>query len=59
MIVIQQHPPSRDCGYLLNGMCYWCCETCNRDMHTCGGCGTPLNHQHTLEIATGQKHECG
>lgn len=24
--------------------CYWCCDACNHDTHTCPGCGTPLSH---------------
>ena len=27
-----------------NNGCYYCCELCNYDLHACGGCGLPLEH---------------
>lgn len=24
--------------------CWKCCDRCNYDVHTCGGCGEPLQH---------------
>lgn len=43
---IPEHQPNpEECKYLTSeGMCYWCCETCNVDRHQCHECGDNLNH---------------
>lgn len=42
--MIPEHEPNKDCEYLKEGSCYYCCEACNYDKHFCHFCGDPLNH---------------
>jgi hypothetical protein len=32
------------CKYLEQGHCYWCCNSCNYNLHVCPLCGDPLDH---------------
>jgi hypothetical protein len=32
------------CGHAPDQGCYQCCDRCNHDAHTCGGCGNPVPH---------------
>ena len=41
---IPKHTFDRDCEYLKEGHCFYCCDLCNYDRHLCHFCGENLNH---------------
>lgn len=46
-----------DCPFFeLLGYCYYCCERCNTDRHTCHFCGDTLSHYE--RNFDGPDHEC-
>lgn len=40
-----------------NGACYFCCDYCNYDRHTCHFCGDSLMHG-DVDHGTREKHGC-
>lgn len=62
-VAVPEHERRRgdeQCGYLLAGKCYWCCDRCSYDTHQCGGCGENVDHNGrqadgTVHNATGRK----
>lgn len=56
-VSIPQHSSTRDCAYLASPSgCYWCCEACNLDRHTCHFCGDSLRHDGRLW--SGEPNRC-
>jgi len=54
----EHYPPVEGgCKYLEAGSCYWCCERCNYDQHTCHFCGASIDHN-SNDIGTGMTHGC-